>query len=293
VDHIINEYIELGYDAMKGYFEDKSSYTDYIESFQNHEDAEDFIEACSYLYRIIKQKDDSIRIILFISLIEKVTAKNFEDFTSWINTENGKEILTQTLTTNEDVKEIIRILLEEYNQKYGARNNFANFIEKFASKDDQFRLILLFRGWRKETVYKYSSRLSQVSKDPSIPELKAKGHFIDNLLMPKCYDWRMCLVELGSCIPEAGCLVKEDQKKFKEAIRAVAKLIYDMRSEIVHAASSKSLIRKGGGLVYAGSINLVNGKPVLIEMTQDELERIFTDALKNYFDRRSRSTEGK
>lgn len=287
VEDVIDEYIELGFDAMQKYFSDKTSYQNYIESFQDHEDAEDFIEAGRSLYRIQKQTDQSVKIILFISLIEKLTTKAFSNFGSWLNNAGGKkleQLLTKKTLPSDEVKEIVQKLVMEYNRHHGARNNFANFVETYVSDDAQFRLILLFRGWKKDTVYKYTSRLEYLPKVSTIQELREKKFYVTDALMPKCYDWKMCCVELGSCIPEEGCLIKEDKEKFRDTIRAVAKLIYDMRSEIVHAASDKCMIPERGDLAYAGSINLVNGKPIQIEMTFDELEKTFMDSLKNYFD---------
>jgi uncharacterized protein YfkK (UPF0435 family) len=293
VEDIIEEYVDLGFKAFRDYFPDKTSYEKYIALLEHHQDAEDLVEAGSYLYRIQRQPITSVRVVLFISLIEKITVKNHMDFASWFNSDDGKNIFG-SLTKKEnfsisDMKKIIRDLAEIYRQKYGARNNFADFIEKYVSKDDQFRLILLFRGWEKEIVSKYTSRFDGSPRATNIIELKANGFAVEEKrLMPKCYDWKMCYVELGSCIPEIGCLVNENPEKFHETIRSVAKLIYDVRSEIVHSASDKSLIEERGDLAYAGSINLVNGKAVQIEITRDELEKIFVKALKNYFDMRPR-----
>ena len=55
-----------------------------------------------------------------------------------------------------------------------------------------------------------------------------------------------------------------------------------MRSEAVHAAGDKTLLKSGNGKVF--STLIIDGKSTVVTIAIDELEEIFFKALKNYFD---------
>ncbi len=294
---IINEYIEFTFESLVRFFPNKDILISYVEAFENHEDAEDFIQAGRYLWKINTLHDPSIKLLLLISLIEKVTVKNYLTIIAWVkklDTEIDAILKLLTNETNEPnrktlLKHELETLAEQYYEQYGARNNFANFVERYVPKDDQFKLILAFRIKYTDVVEGYTSRWDWLPKVNSIEALKQLRYEVTKSLMPKCYDWKMCYVGYASCRPEEGCLVREDQDKWKRTIRYVAKKIYDMRSEITHKASDKPLPEATGEEAYIDILLLIDGKPVSVGMSINEVQRIFVDALKRYFDGRQRN----
>lgn len=291
---IVDEYIRFSCESLKRYFQDRDSLISYVEAFEDHRDAEDFIYTGRYLYKMHKLNDPSVKLLLFIALIERLTVKNYLTITAWVQKlDNELDAILKSLATCETerkkvLKKELEKLAEEYYEKYGARNNFANFVEKYVSREDQFKLILTFRINYTDVVGRYTQRWDWLPKVNHIGELKQQGFEAEKSLMPKCYEWKMCFVDYGSCRPEEGCLVRENEDKWKQTLRSVAKKIYDMRSEIAHKASDKPLPEATGEENYVDILLLIDGKPVSVQMSINEFERIFVDALKRYFDSRPR-----
>jgi len=293
---IVNEYLKFTYETFGKYFKDTNAFDQYIASFATNTDAENFIESGSYLARLKAQRDLSIRIVQIIAVIEKNIKKNHSDILSWISssTEDIEQVLDSILTgitpspNRQSLRQELQKLVTTYNEKYGLANNFADFVEQYVSPADQRTLILAFNLECEKAVVNYTSRNPANPKVANIDELQNKGFTIGKAHLPKCYDWKMCYANTFRCYPEKGCLITENSETFNTTLNSVAKLIYSMRSEIVHQASDKTIIESVASGESAFSYLLIKGQSVVVEITLDELEGIFIDALKRFFDNKQK-----
>jgi len=272
------------------YFSSEEEIISYLQSFKNHEDAEHFLETGNTLFLNRKLDDPSLQMVMIISAVEKNTQKGFSDFNSWVNSSGSTFDSTFSSIYNAEkdpkvvLKEIIVNLSENYNQKHGARNNFADFIEKYVSGENQFRLILGFHFVFEQAVANYSSRIRTDFDPETIDELATRGFEIRRAFLPKCYNWKKCFATTANCNPDIGCLLNEDPSFKKQTIRSISKMIYDMRSHIVHKAAAIPFVRDMGPGVSSFNYVMLAEKMIFVNLKINQFEQIIVDALKNYFD---------
>jgi len=152
IQHIINEYINFTIKTFSNDFPTKTSLIEYLTRLCSPRDAENFLEIGSELYRLTQLPDTTIRLILLVAQIEKAISPQYPNFQSWFLSKNSE--VSQILnsigdlirnSSNDEIKNIINNhFIEEFNQKYGISNSFANFFERYVSFDDQFNLITRF-----------------------------------------------------------------------------------------------------------------------------------------------------
>lgn len=275
--------------GFSDYFKDESDVTSYISSFKDHKDAENFIESGTFINIIKKQDDSTVRIILLVSLIEKNISSGYSPIENWVKTIDPaidsiiESVIAelQGRSTEEIVKKAVIDLVNSHKEKFGLASHFADFVRDYVFSDDQKTLILSFNVRQNDVPMRYSRKFEHKLKVQTINDLKQKYEFKDAHI-PKCYEWENCYIEEFGCRPEFGCVIDNDNTKFKDALKKVAKLIYTMRSEAVHTAGDKTLLKSGNGKVF--STLIIDGKSAVVTIAINDLERIFFKALKNYFD---------
>lgn len=97
--------------------------------------------------------------------------------------------------------------------------------------------------------------------------------------MPYCYNWKQCYIDYGQCFPDYGCLLKEDNSLLDKSIKIVVDDLYQMRSDFVHDATITPLNERNA--VF--TLGTTGKRPVIIELTVEDLEDVFEKALKHYF----------
>lgn len=275
--------------GFSDYFQAEKDVISYISSFKKHEDAENFIESGTFINIIKKQDDSTVRIILLVSLIEKNISSGYSPIENWVETIDPAidSIIESVIeefqgkSTKEIVKKAVIELAKSHKEKFGLAKHFADFVRDYVSHDDQKTLILSFNVRQNDVPMRYSKKMEHKLNVQTINDLKEKYEF-KGAHIPKCYEWENCYAEEFGCRPEFGCVVDNDDTKFEDTIKKVAKLIYTMRSEAVHAAGDKTLLKSGKGKVF--STLVIDGKSTVVTIAIDDLERIFFKALKNYFD---------
>ncbi len=100
--------------------------------------------------------------------------------------------------------------------------------------------------------------------------------------MPYCYDWRKCYVGYGNCSSELTCALTNNESLLAKILKRVVDDIYQMRNDFVHTARITNLNEKEAisTLVTIGA----ERRPVSVELTAEDLETIFENGLKHYFD---------
>lgn len=298
ISPIITEYMDETCKLFADDFPSINELSEYLSQLSSPRDAENFIEVGHSLFRLRAEKDTTVRLILLISYVEKIISSPFNNIQSWFMSKNSEvnhifDLIGDNIrnSSNEEIKKIINSeLIEKFNQKYGITNSFADFIEKNTTQDEQFRLIINFNFEKERVPINFSSRDSNSPNVNSIDELIQIGNPVQKTHVPKCYNWRMCKISSLSCLPDEGCVIKENAEEFKKTIRSLAKIIYSMRSEAVHKGSNKSIIAQrstptpGSSAVF--SYIMVKGKSALVLLSFDELQSIFENAIKRFFDKK-------
>ena len=131
---IIGEYMTHTVSAYPKDFPDVPDLVTYLQNFKTHEDAEAFIETGKQFFLINEIQDISIKTIMLIAAVEKNIQTNYVDPLSWMNSNTNIRNASQNIDeSNKEkiLKEGIKKLSEEFNQTYGAANNFANFVEEY------------------------------------------------------------------------------------------------------------------------------------------------------------------
>jgi len=287
-ERTIRMWVDEAFEAFKSLFSSNDDFIKYINSIKNPKDAELLIKIGGF-YLVAKkyQKESFIKLIMIVSVVEKIANKEmeFQEFYDWIEDQDNqiKELLSKakTIDTN-GFKEIIRVLKENYFQEFGSRRNVFAFFKEHLTQEDKIKLIRSIKTRRTDTVRGYSERMCKavVGKIATIQEAQRKGFVVEEHFVPYCYDWSQCYFDYGQCSPDYGCLLKDDNSLLDNTIKKVVDDLYQMRSDFVHNATITPLNERD--VVF--TLGTSGRKPVLIELTVENLEDMFEKALKHYFD---------
>lgn len=284
---IIAEYMTHTVSAFHPNFPDVPDLVNYLQNFNTHEDAEAFLETGKQFFLIHNVQDISIKTIMLIAAVEKNTQTNYVDPLSWMNSNSNIRNTAQAIDeSNKEkiLKEGIRKLSEEFNQTYGAANNFANFVEQYFSDEDKIRLVMGFSFEYENAVQSYTTRWEHCPEVTNVNELTNKGYTVERAFLPMCYDWKRCVASKTQCHPDQGCLLQEDPAYNKKHVRKIAKFLYNIRSQIVHNAKDIPLVSDDTPGIRIFGLVVVKDEPVYVELSIKEFERMIKDALKRYFD---------
>lgn len=270
-------------------FKNEEDVVSYASKF-SREDAESFLKTGSFLNVVKSQQDSTVKLVLLISIIEKNISNNYKPL-DWFVKNGGDEIpliIDNAVKDNkEDCKSALIASIEDivklHTEKFGLANNFANFVVTFADKDELKKMIMSFVIERKNTPLKYNSDWITPTSPVTTPEdLTTYGIKLDTAGVPKCYQWEKCYTDEYHCEPKFGCIIDSDQLEFEKTGKKWAKMIYTMRSEAVHAASSNTILQKSDAAAQFSTI-IVDDKVTVITTSIDEIESFFINCLRNYF----------
>lgn len=290
-EHTIAAYINEAFEATS-LFSSKEKFIEYVNSLDDYQTAELFIKICKFYHIAQKYQPTSyVKLIMIISAIERVIYKDrrYQEFYNWIETQDAKieeELQKVEIAQKQGFLHIMRILKEEYFKAYSSRRNIIDFFQNHISIENKVKLIKSFRANWTKVVSGFCMKTHQPILSPfpnSIEEAgKRLNKNIENGLVPYCYDWRQCWVD-GSCHPEISCALINNDLLLAKVLKKVVNDLYQMRNDFVHLARITPLNERDsvGILAVIGE----DRKPVSIKLTAEELETVFEDGLKHYFDR--------
>jgi hypothetical protein len=289
-EQIISGYVDESFEALSSLFKTKEDVIQYINSLNSAETAELFLQTAKF-YLIAKKYQPSsyVKLIMMISAIENLVSqdKEFQEFHIWLQGADKsieKELGKNKLDT-ESFKIIIRALAEEYFKVYGSRRNVFDFFTRI-SKENKLKLVRSFNGFYAEYIEAFSGRLFKQVSNPRPQTISEAGRVlrknVEKHLMPYCYDWKECWTQYGRCFPDIYCKIQQDDALLEEYLKKVVGDIYQMRNDFVHSARVTPLNKKD----IVGVLGIIGPKrkPVSIELTDEDLQTIFENGFKNYFD---------
>jgi hypothetical protein len=287
----VESWADEAFEALNSVFPSKEVFIEYVNSLKNPRDAELLIHIGQF-YLVTKkyQQASYVKLIMIISIIERLQNrdKEFQEFYDWIEGQDAKinELLLILKAIDVDgFKEIIRKLKDDYFLEFGSRRNVFAFLKEHLAQEDKIKLIKSVKADRRETVEGFSKRIlrDMFGEFATINELEDKGFRVEKHFVPYCYNWMWCYFEHGLCYPNYGCLLNDDESLLEKTLKKVVDDIYQMRSDFVHDAKITPLNEKDA--VF--TLSMSGKKPVLIELTAEDLQRMFEKALKHYFDTRA------
>jgi hypothetical protein len=288
-EKIVENWAEEAFEALNSVFSSKEDFINYLNSLKNPRYAELLIQMGPfYLVANKYQQASYVKLIMILSIIEKLQnrEKEFQEFYDWIEDQDVKvnQLLSTLKTIDVDrFKEIIRGLKDDYFQEFGSRRNVFAFLREHLTHEDKIKLIRSIKADRKETVEGFSERILKniFGKEvATIKELEEKGFRIEEHFIPYCYDWKQCYFQYGQCDPKYGCLLNDNVSLLDKTLKKVVDDIYQMRSDFVHDARITPLNEKDALF----TLGMSGKKPVLIELTVEDLQCMFERAFKHYFD---------
>lgn len=282
----LQTWLDEAFEALKSQYPSVEDFITYINSFSDPKDSELLIEIGMF-YLVSKKflKESYFKLIIMISAIEKMVNKDrkFQEFYQWIHTQEAriKELLPKI--GNFDVKDFMKImemLENEYFDSFGSRRNVLQFFGNHLDQGDKIKLIRSMRANWTDTVWKFNEKMRpDIRGVLDIKQLEEKfGFSIEKHLMPYCYDWRKCYVDYGDCFPEFGCSLRDETGLLNQFLKKVVDDIYQIRNDLIHDARITPLSEENTILLAR-----IGEKPVSVELTADELEKIFERGLKHYF----------
>lgn len=286
-ENFINRCINESYESLKEIFSSRNNFIEYINSLKSRKIAELFIRT-SQFYLICKKYVNLrfIKLIMIISIIERLSSrmKKYLLFKDWIFKQDRQIEYYIKRINNIDVnnfKNIIQVLKDDYHLKYGSQQNVKDFFTKYTKDNDKLKLVKNLKPKRVNVVYSYSSYLYKnlaIGKVKTLKELEKYNIKRGKKYMPICYNWKLCYVNYGECCPDIYCKFKEDNEIKNKTLQKVIGLIYDMRSKFVHSAKIPPLSED------APTIGVSRKKMIIVNLTTNELEKMFEFAFKRYFD---------
>ena len=290
-ENTINVWVNEAFQALESLFSSsKEKFIEYVNSIKDRQSAELFIRL-SMFYLIAKKYEKSIfsKMIMLIAIIDRLSSKEeYVPFQDWISSRAQNDGVKKYLQNSEEsdfdkFKKTIDLLKEDYYDIFGSQRNVIKFFKNHVSTEDKIRIIKSFRAKRTSYVDGFNFRMhgkTQFSKVNNMEELR--GYFgVSKGLMPECYHWKYCYVGYGECCPDMGCLLKENNEFLEEKLKKIVSMIYQIRSDAVHNAIFPPISEGEVNFVYT----IIDKKPVIIEITIEDLQNIFEKAFKNYFDK--------
>jgi hypothetical protein len=284
----IESWVDEACIALSSLFKTREDFVDYLNSFENPKDAELLLRVCQFYFVSKKHQPQSyVKLIMIISAIEKLAnkEKEFQEFCDWIQ---GRKKEIEALLPKSEIVDVTRFMgiintLEEtYFQEFGSRRNVYDFLNDHLTSGDKVRLIRSIKSRRIEVIPRHRYvRMMGLDKFRSIDEAKVKlpikveKHFVSH-----CYDFRKCSYAFTDCEPDLDCLLEEDPVFRDKTLKKVVDDIYRIRSDFVHDAIITPLNEKSSMFL----LGTIGKKAAFIELTAEDLENMFENALKHYFD---------
>ena len=288
VDETIRQSINRNFKHFKEIFNSELEMYDYFLRFKKiHEDPEDAyyeLFSLSDYYRAMKiVKPDFLKLIMLISLIEKLNSKSaFQTFPEWL-----KKTEIEYEKCN---KKKIRKIYATYEEEFGCSSKFRKFFQKYLTKKEKIELLESIRFYIKLDTDSKSSKL--------VPMF--------------CFKENVCrLAPYYSCprqnYDRKDCPICENEKTLKKSLDEFAEFLYALRSNFVHnaiifdLASPKSVTHHNGVTMDMGLATYIQYRfrkikrpeykgTIFLELTANHLENIlnrnFKKLLNNYITNR-------
>lgn len=289
----LKKFISESYLGISSQFKSEKDFIDYLNSLIDAETAELFIRICKFYFVSKKYQPTSyVKLIMMLSIIENTISKESEwkEFHSWIF--NQRSVIQSSLDKAEKIDQkaflkIIQELKEQYFKEYGSQRNVVEFFRNYVTTDNQIKLIKTFRANYAKVIENFEAHDIPLPKTiEEASEITKKP--IEDMMMPYCFDWEKCLVYYGDCDHSETCELN-NKSILEETLKKVVKDIYQLRNDFVHSARITPLneYNESDAKHSFSTIMGVIGskyKPISIDITIQEFEAIFEQAIKKYFD---------
>ena len=257
----------------------------YVNSFVDPKDAEAFLRFSSFIIPSKGSKPDIVGLIMIISAIERLSRPDYIRFNEWLQTGEATELLRAELASSpildpKQFMETFKKLSSRHSERTRHRRGFRAFLDELLTTEQK---ILILRGIRS----KLDESVERHYKDILTFERQLEVLPFDHLV-PGCFEYVPCWTGYEFCLGPDECRLKDDPQALSREFGVVADLLYDIRSQFVHAASLMAFIprqREGAPMNYLG---IVNRSVISIDLKLETLEEMVVSRVKLHFDQKPR-----
>lgn len=282
----LKERIEKAMISLDRFFESEKDIIEYVNGFETPEDAELFLNICRfYYYSKLDNELGFYKFIMFISVLEKASNRNYKTFVEWIKSGEDKNKIKEKLDEITEVefaefKELIDDLHEEYLKSYGARRNLKEFLWNNLTKDEKIDIIRSFRTKKKKHVSPVSPKIA--SKYDSL-EKCAEEEMVtpQEAILPRCFHWQRCYLGMSTCDPGVNCILLEDKERLEHEFNYITQILYCYRSDFAHNTRVPPFSHDED---VSFMFDIYEGDLIIIEMNLKDFEELIDKALKRFFD---------
>ncbi len=275
--------MEDAINCLKEFFQTEEEIVEYINGFEEPEDAELCLETYFYYY-FPKCKDlpSYVKYFMFIAVLEKVSNHDYKPFKDWVMSKKKPvkdEIKNIEEIDYESFKELMKKLKERYHNSHGSRRSFMGFLRDNLKKEEKIDLIRSFATEWKEDVPippKFAKKYETIEECA-----EEEGLRITEERVPHCFEWDRCYAKAPGCDPRYNCKLRQDKKKLREVFDEISKTLYGYRCDFGHGAGLK-IPFTFGGKEMRGSVDYNDSK---ID-TMEDFEEIIDKALERYFNKK-------
>jgi hypothetical protein len=266
----------------------KDAVISYIKSFKDPEDVETFLQISSFMATAKDSKPDAIGLIMLISVVERLARPKHKEFPCWLDDKEAEELREKISFPIGDFRGLtgtVSAAYEAYSDKQGSFRGFHALLDKHMTPDEKILVIKDIRRTRKKSFIRHY--ITQPIEQEDIEEYaREKNLGLEEGLMPGCYDWRSCWTEYAHCLAPDHCRLRSNLQALSDEFKAIARLLYTMRSEFVHAASMGCFIPKTENEMTPSLLCYVDHGFVHMDLDYTTFETIIINVVKRYFDER-------
>ncbi len=281
----LEEMVEDAQSCLDRFFQTNEMVIRYVNNFEDSDDAEFFLDTCRFYYYSKSESNSPLKLLLFVSVLEKVSNRKHISFQDWLVWDDNKDLIKEELEQTEDkgykhFKSLIEYLYhEEYVEEYGAHSTFKKLLWDKLDEDEKIDLIRSFSTEEKQYVPKHCP--NDPDKYDDIEEFAgAIGADVKEKLHPSCFSWKRCHSE-NPCYPGPNCLLRESEEELKDEFKNITRILYNYRSDLAHG-------RRFPPFPDDEKVDFVtdvyDGQPRIIRLTLKDFEEIINKILKRYFD---------
>jgi hypothetical protein len=333
-------FINITHSSLKHIFPTKEDVTEYVNNFNSPEIAFLFLQTGRYYNSVNSlacyfcfppkpidkcpncgktlQMPSFLALITMISIMEKLSSelKFYQDFYTWIGTEEAKKQAQAILDNSKNLKvnELINSLQTSWAKEYGSKTKVTEFFLKFLTREEKMQFIKSIRycielpelppkgvgitdscsGKELDEVYdnwveafEKEQKLTFETKQALLDYIEKNGGkkawealpicFVAEKFL-ECYSTDYQGHGQGYCYFNINCKLDNDVEVLDQCFSKTIKTIYEWRSNFVHNMTIPPIKETAMNSTY------YDDKMILVELTTSELKPIFERMLKRYFD---------
>jgi len=280
----LKEMVEAAQNCLDRFFPTEEDVIRYVNNFEDHEDAEFFLNTCRFYHYSKSESNSSLKFLLYVSTLEKMSNYDYISFQDWLVMNDNEDLIKEELEqmNNFEYKYFKSLIDDLYHQKYveeyGAHSRFKKLLEDELKEDEKIELIASFDTEKKQTV---------PGNGPNNPDeyddiedyAEFMGFEVDEKLRPSCYSWKRCSSG-NPCYSSPNCLLQENEEELKDEFKKTTRILYDYRSDLAHGRRLPPFQDEENVIMRDN----YQGEPRIITFHLKNFEEIIEKTLKRYFD---------